>query len=368
MDLLTVLCSMNRSFCLFCAITLAAASCGKKPDSISVQTESITRAVYASGIVKSAGQYQVFSNTAGLISQWYVKEGDSIREGQPLLLLANDAPRLNAELARINAESSSAAANAARLDDLRNQVALARLRLSNDSLMLARQQRLWNQQIGTQAELDTRQLAYDQSRKSLAAAMARLQDLQKQTAFAEARGNASLALSRSAESDLIVKSKVNGRVFSILREPGEFISTQTPLAVAGDNSAWILELQIDEYDVVKVRPGMDIAVRLDSYKDSVFKAQLRKVYPIMNERSRTFTAEAVFVQAPPLLYPNLNVEANIVLEKRDKVLTIPREYLSEQGEVLKEDGSRVKVQTGLMDYRKVEIVSGLKEGDKLIRP
>ena len=49
-------------------------------------------------------------------------------------------------------------------------------------------------------------------------------------------------------------------------------------------------------------------------------------------------------------------------------MTIPREYLSEQGEVLKEDGSRVKVQTGLMDYRKVEIVSGLKEGDKLIRP
>ena len=99
---------MNRRFGLFTAIALAAVACGKKPDSIGVQTESITRAVYASGIVKSAGQYQVFSNTAGLISQWYVKEGDSIREGQPLLLLANDAPRLNAELARINAESSSA--------------------------------------------------------------------------------------------------------------------------------------------------------------------------------------------------------------------------------------------------------------------
>ena len=368
MGLLTVLCSMNRSFCLFCAITLAAASCGKKPESISVQTESITRAVYASGFVKSAGQYQVFSNTGGIISRWFVKEGDTIREGQPLLELANEAPRLNAELARINAESSSREANAARLDEMRNQVALARLRLSNDSLMLARQQRLWNNQIGTRADLDMRQLAYDQSLKNLDAAKARLLDLQRQTAFAEARGNAGLALSRSAEGDLIIKSKVNGRLFSILREPGEFIGTQTPLAVAGDTKAWMLELQIDEYDVVKVRPGMDVSVRLDSYKDSVFTAKLNRIYPIMNERSRTFTAEAFFDRAPPQLYPNLNVEANIVLETRNKVLTIPREYLSEQGEVVMEDGSRVKVQTGLMDYRKVEIVSGLKEGDKLIRP
>jgi multidrug efflux pump subunit AcrA (membrane-fusion protein) len=359
---------MNRNFWLVCAIVLGAASCGKKPDTIAVQSESITRAVYASGIVKSAGQYQVFSNIGGIISRWFVKEGDTIREGQPLLELANEAPRLNAELARINAESSSREANAARLDEMRNQVALARLRLSNDSLMLARQQRLWNNQIGTRADLDMRQLAYDQSLKNLDAAKARLLDLQRQTAFAEARGNAGLALSRSAEGDLIIKSKVNGRLFSILREPGEFIGTQTPLAVAGDTKAWMLELQIDEYDVVKVRPGMDVSVRLDSYKDSVFTAKLNRIYPIMNERSRTFTAEAFFDRAPPQLYPNLNVEANIVLETRNKVLTIPREYLSEQGEVVMEDGSRVKVQTGLMDYRKVEIVSGLKEGDKLIRP
>lgn len=50
----------------------------------------------------------------------------------------------------------------------------------------------------------------------------------------------------------------------------------------------------------------------------------------MNERSRSFEVEASFTQQPDVLYPNLTVEANIVLQSKENVLTIPRKYLVDE--------------------------------------
>jgi hypothetical protein len=78
--------------------------------------------------------------------------------------------------------------------------------------------------------------------------------------------------------------------------------------------------------------------------------------------------EATFIKEPEKLFPFLTAEANIVIATRKNALLIPRSYLIEDQFVLLESGERRKIETGLKDYQKVEIVSGIDEKDAIVKP
>ena len=80
---------------------------------------------------------------------------------------------------------------------------------------------------------------------------------------------------------------------------------------------------------------------------------------MMNIRTRSFQAEAIYTKNPVELYPNLTVEANIIINTKQDALTIPRKYLVNNSSVLLEGGTLQKVEVGLMDYDLVEIKSGI---------
>src|SRR5690606_24915514 len=163
-------------------------------------------------------------------------------------------------------------------------------------------------------------------------------------------------------------SETDGKVYSVLKEKGEMVSPQMPVAVIGAADEFILELQVDEYDIARIKPGQKVLLNLDSYKGQVFEAKVFKVNPAMNERTRSFTVEASFVTTPPALYPNLTTEANIVIQRKENALIIPREYLVDGAFVLTEDNEKVAVKTGLKDYQKVEILDGITKETTLLRP
>jgi multidrug efflux pump subunit AcrA (membrane-fusion protein) len=88
----------------------------------------------------------------------------------------------------------------------------------------------------------------------------------------------------------------------------------------------------------------------------------------MNERSRTFLVEAEFVNQPPVLYPNTTFEANILIQSKQNALLIPRDFLFNEQFVYNEEGKKIKVKTGLKDYRKVEILSGIDVNTVISKP
>src|SRR6185312_11615346 len=102
-----------------------------------------------------------------------------------------------------------------------------------------------------------------------------------------------------------------------------------------------------------------ILVTMESYKNQVFEARVSKIYPVMDEQSKTVTVEAIFVQPPARLYPNVSFEASIVISSKPRALLIPRNYLLNDSLVIKSGNDTVKVSTGLKNYQMVEITSGL---------
>lgn len=343
-------------------------ACKDKQEKTSPIIESITESVYASGTIKSRNQYEVYSTVSGIIKEIMVEEGDTIRKGTPLIVLSNDAAELSTENARLAAEYSAASNKTDRLEELKAGIEIAERKYKNDSTLYERQKNLWSEGIGTKNELDQRELASQTSKKNYEIAVRRYNEVKKEIEFIAKQSRKNLQINTSLQKDFTIRSEVDGMVFSILREKGEIVSPQMPVAVIGNATDFLLELEVDEYDIARIKPGQKTLISLDSYKGMVFEGYITKINPIMNERSGTFTVEAVFTKMPGRLYPNLSTETNIIIQTRERTMTIPRNYLMENDQVMLEDKSIKKVVTGLKDYRKAEIISGLDTTDIILLP
>jgi HlyD family secretion protein len=343
-------------------------SCKSKQEQTHPTVENITESVYASGIIKSKNQYQVFSTSNGLIKDILVTEGDIVQKGTPIIRIGNETAQLSVENARLAADYSSVNANADKLQELRINIDLAKSKLNNDSTLLERQRNLWTQGIGSHNELEQRELIYKNSQAAFQAAVLRYKDLQRQVRFSAQQSQKNLQISNTLAGDYTIKSETNGKVYNLLKEKGEMVNTQTPIAIIGDATNFLLELQVDEYDIAQIRLDQKALVSMDSYKGKTFEARITKINPIMNERSRSFTVEATFISQPPSLYPNLTVESNILIQTKTNALTIPRNYLINDSFVMLATKEKIKVSTGLKDYKKVEILNGLSATDIIIKP
>ncbi len=145
-------------------------------------------------------------------------------------------------------------------------------------------------------------------------------------------------------------------------------TTQSSVATIGNANSFYIELQVDEYDIAKINLGQKVILTMDSYKGKTFEATVEKIYPLMNEKSKSFKIDAFYLNQPDHLFPNLSAEANIIIEIKDKAITIPRSYLIDNQFVLLANKSMQKVKIGLMDYEKVEIINGISTNDEIIKP
>lgn len=359
---------MKKPILLFLFAMSVATACKKKAEIFHAEYQSITQSVYASGVVKSRNQYLAYPNVPGIIERWLVAEGDLVRRGQPLLQIANPTAQLNEDNARLTAAFSSLQSNVEKLREMQNNIQLAAQKKDNDSLLWARQQALWQQNIGSRVEIEQRELAFKNSKAAWQNALLRYGDMQKQLDFADRQSRKMLQISGSVAADLLVKSEIAGKVFRIMKERGEMVGAQTPVAMLGDSAQFYVEMQVDEFDIAQVRTGQQVLLMMDSQRGEVFEGTVSKIAPMMNDRSKTFTIEVVFAKKPAILYPNLTAEANIVIAHQQKALLIPRKLLLDDQYVLLTNGEKRRVDIGLKDYQKAEIRSGITENDALLLP
>lgn len=353
---------------LFIVLAIFLYGCKSKVEKIKPTIESISESIYASGTVKSKNQYQAFAPVNGIVENVFVSEGDTIKKGENILSVSNEAQRLSKENAELAEKFSDLNANQGKLNEAKLLVELAKNKMKNDSAFFFKQKMLWQQQVGTGVELEQRELAFQNSKTAYYSSQVKLNDLKRQLDFTSSQSKKNLLISTKLESDYTLKSEIDGIVYSISKSKGEIVGVQTPLAVIGDANKFILEMQVDEHDILKIKKGLIVLVTLDSYKGKVFEASVTKINPLMNERSKTFLVEAEFLKQPELLYPNITFEANIVLQSKEKALLIPINFVQNDTLVFKSNGDKVVVKTGLRDYQKIEILSGISAEDELIKP
>lgn len=351
-------------------LLLFAGGCKHHDDTIIPTKGAITESVYANGLVKAEGQYQVYPTVNGTVLSLLAKEGDTVKAGQALMQIDDRTSNLSTRSAdaQLRLLEQNVREDGPVLTRLRAAVDQARDRLSLDSTNFKRQGALWAQGIGSKNELDQRQLAFTTSKAAYSMAAKALTESREQlrTQLEVARNTA--AISAVGDADRAPSSLIDGIVYDLMIEPGELATPQRPVAVIGSAFDLYLEMEVDEFDIRQIKPGQHVFVTLDSYGDQAFEAEVTRIIPLMNERSRTFKVEARFTKRPPQLYPNLTVEASILIRTKQDALLVPASYIVDGTYVLTDTDEKTLVKLGARDMENVEVLDGITATTPLYKP
>ncbi len=359
---------MSKSiFCMLLGVLLV--SCNTDQEKIRPTVTDITESVYSSVTIQPDSLYQAYASVNGILDKNLVEEGDIVKKDTPLIQIINSNPKLNTENAKLSLDlaKKNYNGNAAILTSIQDEIEAATLKLANDSINYCRQKNLWDQKIGSKVEYDTKKLAYELSINSLDLLKNKYQRTKEEleTQLKQAENNYKTSLTTT--KDFTINSKINGKVYALYKNPGEIVNTLEPIAAVGSESLFIIEMLVDEVDIVKIEKAQKAIITLDAYNGKVFTSRVRKIYPKKDERNQTFMVEAVFDNQPAVLYPGLSGEANIVIDQKENVLTIPKHYLIDDTKV-KTDNGIVDITTGLQSMDTVEVRSGITKDTWIYKP
>lgn len=348
---------------------IALNSCESDKLVVHPEYRSLVESVYASATVEPEELYEVFPSASGVLKKVFIEEGDTVSINQLLAEVEATEPLINAENAALkkslSEESYSGAASA--LSRLKDDIRMAKDQLRIDSLNHFRQERLWDKQIGSEAELENRKLKYESSLNRLASLRSSLKEIDRELRSQLNVSENELQRALSRLGDYSIRSRINGRVYSLLKHEGELVNAQQAFAKIGKRDTFVLKMLVDEVDITKVRLGQRTLITLDAFADTVFEAEITKIYPSKDERTQTFMVEAAFVSAPDGLYNGLAGEANIITAQSENVLVIPSEFLFDENKVKTKKGL-VEVTIGRRNMEWLEITSGLDTNAVLVNP
>ena len=344
-------------------------SCNDARETNNPEYKELVEAVYSSVLLEPKDVYMVNASVSGFVDTILVKEGDNIKEGEILLHISSEQIQLNQQNAYLNYDlvRQTLEGEVNLLEEMRLELKTAKFKMQNDSINSLRFSRLYAEKACSKFEFDTALLGYEMSKNNYLSLKKRIARKAKELKNQLAQSRNNLQSSALKTKDYTIRSSRKGKVFQLLKVPGEFVNMQEPLAIIGDQDDFILKMLIDEVDISKVEIGQKVLVTLQAFKNKVFEARISTISPKMDERSQTFEMQAVFINPPKMLYMGLTGEGNIVLNEKKKALVIPREYLLPGNKVDTENGI-VSVKTGLSNWSYIEIISGITEQTTIYKP
>ncbi|MBW8364472.1 MAG: efflux RND transporter periplasmic adaptor subunit [Rhizobium sp.] len=271
---------------------------------------------------------------------------------------------------------------------------------------------LWNRDLAAQRELATRQLTTSEERRREACIMAdnAKRDAER-TAQLAAKGFVSPQSTENARADARARqancdalaadvkraqAQINvtqvglerttltapfaGIVAKITGEVGEFTTPSppgipTPPAVdLIDDSCLYVSAPMDEVDAPRLKAGQPARITLDALPGKVFNGHVRRIAPYVTEvekQARTVDVEVDFDTPPEAaLLVGYSADVEAIIERRNNVLRVPTQAIQQDGTVLvlgKDDILETRhLKTGLANWAFTEVVSGLAAGDRVL--
>ena len=313
--------------------------------------DNIIKQTLATGSIKPREEVDIKPQVSGIIQELFVEAGDNVREGQLI--------------ARVKVIPDMVA-----LNNAQNRLELAQINFNTAKLDYDRNKKLYDQKVISIADFQQIEQNYKNALAELNAAQDNL-DIVREGA-SKNMGSQSLTLVKSTVTGMVldVPIKVGNQVI----ESNNFNDGTTIATVANMNDM-IFEGLIDESEVGKIKEGMDLVITIGAIEEEKFNAKLEYISPKGIEengaiqfqvRAKMELTQDNFVRA------GYSANANIVLDKRDSVLTISEGLLQFDQDTPyvevatgENQWERKNVKLGLSDGLKVEILEGITKDDKI---
>ncbi|HEY0142259.1 MAG TPA: efflux RND transporter periplasmic adaptor subunit [Thermoanaerobaculia bacterium] len=332
---------------------------GKKGDDglkqVEVTNGTIVEKAVAVGQIQPRQKFQVKSKISGIVRRALVEVGDTVKAGDPLFEIAPDPTPLEISEVDRRVESSEASFRRAEGDYKRA------LELSRSGVLPA-------------SEVEQKKEAFELTRVALTKAQ---QDR-------ELTRKGRLASTGGQES--IVRANAAGTILSRTVNPGDPIvpltsyQPGTEMATIADMSDLIFKGTVDEIDVGKLSVGMIARIKVGALPTDVVTGKVSRIAPQAQQKEGA-TLFDVEVELDPsekiTLRAGYSANADVIIREKKDVLVLPERLVSfEDGgkKALvelpqsdpKAEPKKTEIKTGVSDGLNVEIVSGLKKGDKVV--
>jgi RND family efflux transporter MFP subunit len=330
------------------------------------------RSVEVVGSLDAEDTVTVSSQASGNLDEITVDLGSPVRSGQVIAKLDQrelawkveqaDAAVKQAE-ARLGVKSGEKV-NPEKQPDVRQaRSALERARYDlNASADLARQGDI------SQQQRDVYQRTFDQAEARYEAALENVRHLE--AVLEEKR--ASLGLARKQLADATIVSPINGIVTAKLASRGEYLQPGKPVVTIVQINPLRLRLEVPEGFAASIKIGQTVTLKVDTFGDREFTGQIKRINPAIDEKNRSLTVEGEVHNDAGILKPGMFARAQIVSDTTSKALMVPERSIVTLAGVNKlfvlENGKAVErqVKLGARDGLVIEILEGVKAGDKII--
>jgi len=182
-----------------------------------------------------------------------------------------------------------------------------------------------------------------------------------------------LSTAKQALSDCYIHAPFGGVVAKVSVKKGDSVSSGTSLLTLVTKQK-LAEISLNEIDVAKVKVGQKVTLTLDAVPDLSITGEVAEIDTIgtVSQGVVSYTVKITFDTQDERVKPGMSVSAAIITEAKQNVLLVSNSAVKSNGntqyvEVLTGNTPQPQsVETGLSNDTMTEIVSGLKEGDKVV--
>lgn len=178
---------------------------------------------------------------------------------------------------------------------------------------------------------------------------------------------------RNLEENTRLLSPIDGVVTARNYDEGDMYSSVNPVITVEQITPVKLLINVSESFYTQVKKGMDVDVKLDVYGDELFKGKVSLIYPTIDPQTRTFTVEIKIPNTDKRIRPGMFARVVVNFGTLDHVVVPDRAVIKQSGSgdryiYVYNDGkvSYNKVQLGRRMDNKYEVISGVKDGDKVV--
>jgi HlyD family secretion protein len=355
-----------------------------------VERGTMVKSVVATGKVEPTTKIEIKSKANGIIKALNADVDLAVKEGDILVEL--DKEQLAAALrgAEANLLAARASLEAAEAQARKNSVEAEGPDAEFARRAYDRARSLFAQSLISQSTLDDAHGLVDMADNRKRAAQSQLAISQAKVAEARAQvAQAKAAADRAAEdvANATIRAPIRGTVLSRDVEIGSPVSSilnlganATLVMTLGDIAQVFVRGKVDEADIGRVRLGQQARIRVETFKDKSFNGRVTQISPMGVEKDNVTNFEVrVSIDNPGKeLKANMTANAEIVLEEHPDSLIVPEAAITYDAQknafvdVLapgsKTGRQKTPVKVGVGNGTKIQILEGLKQGDKVVLP
>jgi RND family efflux transporter MFP subunit len=332
-------------------------------------TRNLQRDVEVVGSFAADEEVVVSAQAAGELSQINVDFGGYVSQGQILATIDQRDAKLKVEQAEATLKQTLARLgmkDGEKFDPNQNaDVRVAKSQLDWAKLELDRSVKLIEKG-------DIPRSSYDEKMTNHNLAQARYQaalDSVSQQLAAVEQQKASLALSKKALTDTVVRSPISGAVKEKHVSRGAYLTVNGKIVTLVKINPLRLRADIPESSAAAVRTGQTINVTVDAFPGRRFTGRVVRIGPSLDEKTRALTVEAEVANSGNLLRPGMFAKSRLITSANAPAVMVPQRAVASAAGLSKvfviENGKAVEriVKTGAIDGDLIEITEGVKDGD-----